>query len=144
MATQQRIQQLVPGFRFNLGFSGKYFHHGTSEENLGDDLLLGKYCLLYRYPISKLMRRLSFGVTIPSCQSVYCFICNAFLLLDALADPAQRGSFVTLSTVCRSGLICGIQYVLRCERGSWDSSAGIVTRLWIFYFESLLHSENLP
>ncbi|PNF18256.1 Bifunctional heparan sulfate N-deacetylase/N-sulfotransferase [Cryptotermes secundus] len=40
LATQQRIQQLVPGFRFNLGFSGKYFHHGTSEENLGDDLLL--------------------------------------------------------------------------------------------------------
>jgi len=44
LATQQRIQQLVPDFRFNLGFSGKYFHHGTSEENLGDDMLLGK-CL---------------------------------------------------------------------------------------------------
>jgi len=42
LTTQQRIQQLVPGFRFNLGFSGKYFHHGTSEENLGDDMLLGK------------------------------------------------------------------------------------------------------
>jgi hypothetical protein len=42
LATQQRIQQLVPGFRFNLGFSGKYFHHGTSDENLGDDMLLGK------------------------------------------------------------------------------------------------------
>jgi hypothetical protein len=42
LATQKRIQQLVPGFRFNLGFSGKYFHHGTSEENLGDDMLLGK------------------------------------------------------------------------------------------------------
>lgn len=40
LATQQRIQQLVPGFRFNLGFSGKYFHHGTSDENLGDDMLL--------------------------------------------------------------------------------------------------------
>lgn len=40
LMTQLRIQQLVPGFRFNLGFSGKYFHHGTSEENLGDDLLL--------------------------------------------------------------------------------------------------------
>ncbi|KAJ9581959.1 hypothetical protein L9F63_003712, partial [Diploptera punctata] len=40
LATQQRIQQLVPGFRFNLGFSGKYFHHGTSEENQGDDMLL--------------------------------------------------------------------------------------------------------
>lgn len=38
--TQQRIQELVPGFKFNLGFSGKYFHHGTSEENLGDDMIL--------------------------------------------------------------------------------------------------------
>lgn len=40
LATQQRIQSLVPGFKFNLGFSGKYFHHGTAEENLGDDMLL--------------------------------------------------------------------------------------------------------
>ena len=40
LATQQRIQALVPGFRFNLGFSGKYFHHGTAEENLGDDMIL--------------------------------------------------------------------------------------------------------
>lgn len=34
------IQSLVPGFKFNLGFSGKYFHHGIAEENLGDDMLL--------------------------------------------------------------------------------------------------------
>ncbi|XP_071440534.1 bifunctional heparan sulfate N-deacetylase/N-sulfotransferase [Hetaerina americana] len=40
LATQKRVQQMVPGFRFNLGFSGKYFHHGTAEENLGDDMLL--------------------------------------------------------------------------------------------------------
>jgi heparan sulfate N-deacetylase/N-sulfotransferase NDST2 len=40
LATQQRIQALVPGFKFNLGFSGKYFHHGTAEENLGDDMIL--------------------------------------------------------------------------------------------------------
>lgn len=40
LSTQQRIQEMVPGFKFNLGFSGKYFHHGTSEENLGDDMLL--------------------------------------------------------------------------------------------------------
>lgn len=33
---------MVPGFKFNLGYSGKYFHHGTEEENLGDDLILGK------------------------------------------------------------------------------------------------------
>uniref|UniRef100_A0A1B6C2B3 Uncharacterized protein n=1 Tax=Clastoptera arizonana TaxID=38151 RepID=A0A1B6C2B3_9HEMI len=40
LGTQERIQQIVPGFRFNLGFSGKYFHHGTLEENQGDDMIL--------------------------------------------------------------------------------------------------------
>lgn len=46
METQTRIQKLIPGFKFNLGFSGKYFHHGTYEENLGDDLILGKDLIL--------------------------------------------------------------------------------------------------
>lgn len=40
IATQSRIAGMVPGFKFNLGFSGKYFHHGNHEENLGDDMLL--------------------------------------------------------------------------------------------------------
>ncbi|XP_017843705.2 bifunctional heparan sulfate N-deacetylase/N-sulfotransferase [Drosophila busckii] len=40
IATQKIIASMVPGFRFNLGFSGKYYHHGTREENLGDDFLL--------------------------------------------------------------------------------------------------------
>ncbi|XP_067643649.1 bifunctional heparan sulfate N-deacetylase/N-sulfotransferase [Eurosta solidaginis] len=40
IATQRIITSMVPGFRFNLGFSGKYYHHGTREENLGDDYLL--------------------------------------------------------------------------------------------------------
>lgn len=40
LATQTRISKMVPGFKFNLGFSGKYFHHGSYEENLGDDLIL--------------------------------------------------------------------------------------------------------
>lgn len=31
---------MVPGFKFNLGFSGKYYHHGNNEEDKGDDLLL--------------------------------------------------------------------------------------------------------
>uniref|UniRef100_A0A8D9AFM7 [heparan sulfate]-glucosamine N-sulfotransferase n=1 Tax=Cacopsylla melanoneura TaxID=428564 RepID=A0A8D9AFM7_9HEMI len=39
LRTQKRIQKLVRGFKFNLGFSGKYFHHGEPEENAGDDLL---------------------------------------------------------------------------------------------------------
>lgn len=40
IATQSKIASMVPGFKFNLGFSGKYFHHGTHDENLGDDMLL--------------------------------------------------------------------------------------------------------
>lgn len=39
-ASQGRLEKLVPGFKFNLGFSGKYYHHGTYEESLGDDELL--------------------------------------------------------------------------------------------------------
>ncbi|XP_018322286.1 bifunctional heparan sulfate N-deacetylase/N-sulfotransferase [Agrilus planipennis] len=37
---QEEIQKMVPGFRFNLGYSGKYFHHGNSEEDTGDDKIL--------------------------------------------------------------------------------------------------------
>ncbi|XP_022908158.1 bifunctional heparan sulfate N-deacetylase/N-sulfotransferase [Onthophagus taurus] len=37
---QDVIEQMVPGFKFNLGFSGKYFHHGNRLEDQGDDLLL--------------------------------------------------------------------------------------------------------
>lgn len=40
LATQNRLLKMVPGFKFNLGFSGKYFHHGSYEENLGDDFIL--------------------------------------------------------------------------------------------------------
>ncbi|KAJ1528835.1 hypothetical protein ONE63_007209 [Megalurothrips usitatus] len=40
LVSQARIQRMVPGFRFNLGFSGKYFHHGFPEENEGDDTIL--------------------------------------------------------------------------------------------------------
>lgn len=38
--SQRRIQEVVPGFKFNLGFSGKYYHHGNSEEDKGDDVIL--------------------------------------------------------------------------------------------------------
>ena len=40
IATQERIRSMVPGFKFNLGFSGKYFHHGNDGEDEGDDLIL--------------------------------------------------------------------------------------------------------
>ncbi|XP_063969182.1 bifunctional heparan sulfate N-deacetylase/N-sulfotransferase 2-like [Lytechinus pictus] len=37
---QGELQELVKGFRFNLGFSGKYYQHGDEEENAGDRKLL--------------------------------------------------------------------------------------------------------
>jgi len=39
--TQNRLQNHINGFRFNLGFSGKFFHHGSEDENRGDDALIG-------------------------------------------------------------------------------------------------------
>uniref|UniRef100_A0A672SRG2 Bifunctional heparan sulfate N-deacetylase/N-sulfotransferase 1 n=1 Tax=Sinocyclocheilus grahami TaxID=75366 RepID=A0A672SRG2_SINGR len=38
--TQNELRRSIPGFTFNLGFSGKFFHAGTDEEDRGDDLLL--------------------------------------------------------------------------------------------------------
>ena len=40
--SQSRLAQKVPGFHFNLGFSGKLFHSGSEDENAGDDALLGE------------------------------------------------------------------------------------------------------
>ncbi|XP_046892157.1 bifunctional heparan sulfate N-deacetylase/N-sulfotransferase 1-like [Hypomesus transpacificus] len=40
LETQRELRDHVPNFTFNLGFSGKFFHAGTEEEDLGDDLLL--------------------------------------------------------------------------------------------------------
>uniref|UniRef100_A0AAR2LXC2 Bifunctional heparan sulfate N-deacetylase/N-sulfotransferase 1 n=1 Tax=Pygocentrus nattereri TaxID=42514 RepID=A0AAR2LXC2_PYGNA len=37
---QNELRASIPNFTFNLGFSGKFFHAGTDEEDLGDDLLL--------------------------------------------------------------------------------------------------------
>lgn len=53
--SQNRLKQLIPGFRFNLGFSGKFYHTGTSEENKGDDMLLDHvrefwwFCHMWRH-----------------------------------------------------------------------------------------------
>ncbi|KAM9476376.1 bifunctional heparan sulfate N-deacetylase/N-sulfotransferase 2 isoform 1-T12 [Clarias gariepinus] len=38
--TQTKLRTLVPNFTFNLGFSGKFYHAGTEEEDEGDDMLL--------------------------------------------------------------------------------------------------------
>ncbi|KAK2725532.1 bifunctional heparan sulfate N-deacetylase/N-sulfotransferase-like [Artemia franciscana] len=40
--SQERISRIVFGFRFNLGFSGKYFQRGFPEENEGDRYLLSR------------------------------------------------------------------------------------------------------
>ena len=40
MTTQEILRQKVPGFRFNLGFSGFYFHHGNNEEDEGDTAIV--------------------------------------------------------------------------------------------------------
>ncbi|XP_061840375.1 bifunctional heparan sulfate N-deacetylase/N-sulfotransferase 4 isoform X1 [Nerophis lumbriciformis] len=38
--TQRQLRSHISNFTFNLGFSGKFYHTGTVEEDEGDDLLL--------------------------------------------------------------------------------------------------------
>ncbi|XP_036372668.1 bifunctional heparan sulfate N-deacetylase/N-sulfotransferase 4 [Megalops cyprinoides] len=38
--TQNLLRSQITNFTFNLGFSGKFYHTGTEEEDAGDDLLL--------------------------------------------------------------------------------------------------------
>ena len=40
ISVQKKLQERVPGFHFNLGFSGGYFLHGSDEEDEGDWELL--------------------------------------------------------------------------------------------------------
>uniref|UniRef100_A0A673KMM9 [heparan sulfate]-glucosamine N-sulfotransferase n=1 Tax=Sinocyclocheilus rhinocerous TaxID=307959 RepID=A0A673KMM9_9TELE len=40
LETQNMLRSYISNFTFNLGFSGKFFHTGTQEEDDGDDLLL--------------------------------------------------------------------------------------------------------
>ncbi|XP_042668376.1 bifunctional heparan sulfate N-deacetylase/N-sulfotransferase 4 isoform X2 [Centrocercus urophasianus] len=40
LETQNVLRTQVANFTFNLGFSGKFYHTGTEEEDEGDDLLL--------------------------------------------------------------------------------------------------------
>ncbi|XP_028415525.1 bifunctional heparan sulfate N-deacetylase/N-sulfotransferase 4-like [Dendronephthya gigantea] len=37
---QHDLQKVVPGFKFNLGFSGKFYQHGNKEENEGDQEII--------------------------------------------------------------------------------------------------------
>lgn len=45
--TQQRLRNLIPGFTFNLGFSGKFFGRGGPSEQEGDSLLAGQHSTLW-------------------------------------------------------------------------------------------------
>ncbi|KAL1023953.1 hypothetical protein UPYG_G00049480 [Umbra pygmaea] len=38
--TQKQLRSQITDFTFNLGFSGKFYHTGTEQEDLGDDMLL--------------------------------------------------------------------------------------------------------
>lgn len=38
--SQNNIAKMINGFRYNLGYSGSYFEKGTSQENVGDQLLI--------------------------------------------------------------------------------------------------------
>lgn len=40
LESQERLQEMVPGWKFNLGFSGKYYRKGYPEEAKGDEKLL--------------------------------------------------------------------------------------------------------
>jgi len=38
--SQKQINKLCPGFKYNLGFSGYYYKHGSDFENAGDETLI--------------------------------------------------------------------------------------------------------
>ena len=44
---QERLAQSISGFHFNLGFSGKFFQHGSPDEDEGDLALIGKAMMLF-------------------------------------------------------------------------------------------------
>nr|XP_023649119.1 bifunctional heparan sulfate N-deacetylase/N-sulfotransferase 1-like isoform X1 [Paramormyrops kingsleyae] len=50
LETQNDLRPHVPNFTFNLGFSGRFFHAGTDEEDLGDDLLLSFVTEFWWFP----------------------------------------------------------------------------------------------
>uniref|UniRef100_A0AAY4CCR5 [heparan sulfate]-glucosamine N-sulfotransferase n=1 Tax=Denticeps clupeoides TaxID=299321 RepID=A0AAY4CCR5_9TELE len=48
--TQNKLRTLVPNFTFNLGYSGKFYHAGTEEEDEGDDMLLANRKEFWWFP----------------------------------------------------------------------------------------------
>ncbi|XP_069090262.1 bifunctional heparan sulfate N-deacetylase/N-sulfotransferase 4 [Pleurodeles waltl] len=50
LETQSLLRTMVANFTFNLGFSGKFYHTGTVEEDEGDDLLLASVDEFWWFP----------------------------------------------------------------------------------------------
>ncbi|XP_074194674.1 bifunctional heparan sulfate N-deacetylase/N-sulfotransferase 4 isoform X3 [Rhinolophus sinicus] len=50
LETQNLLRTQVANFTFNLGFSGKFYHTGTEEEDAGDDLLLRSAAQFWWFP----------------------------------------------------------------------------------------------
>ncbi|XP_055766939.1 bifunctional heparan sulfate N-deacetylase/N-sulfotransferase 4-like [Salvelinus fontinalis] len=48
--TQNQLRSQITNFTFNLGFSGKFYHTGTEEEDEGDDVLLGSVSEFWWFP----------------------------------------------------------------------------------------------
>lgn len=40
LSVQERLAQKIPGFKFNLGFSGRSFRQGNNEEDGGDNAFI--------------------------------------------------------------------------------------------------------
>ncbi|XP_016056192.1 PREDICTED: bifunctional heparan sulfate N-deacetylase/N-sulfotransferase 3 [Miniopterus natalensis] len=50
LETQSLLRAQITNFTFNLGFSGKFYHTGTEEEDKGDDRLLGSVAEFWWFP----------------------------------------------------------------------------------------------
>ncbi|XP_019482917.1 PREDICTED: bifunctional heparan sulfate N-deacetylase/N-sulfotransferase 3 [Hipposideros armiger] len=48
--TQNLLRAQITNFTFNLGFSGKFYHTGTEDEDAGDDLLLRSAAEFWWFP----------------------------------------------------------------------------------------------
>ena len=48
--SQKRIQTMVPGFKYNLGFSGGVFKTGNYDEQIGDEELLANRHRFWWFP----------------------------------------------------------------------------------------------
>ena len=48
--SQEKIRRIVPGFRYNLGFSGRSFKSGSEAENMADEFLMDNRDKFWWFP----------------------------------------------------------------------------------------------